>query len=132
LRVRGFSLIELIIVLSIIGVINVVLFPKFTHIMDGARQISARSTARGVMVAIEEYFFIHQSYPDCSQCTMDTLVDSLKKYNLFTKVPDNPYTGEPYTGADSSGKMVYHRLSQTEYTLRVYGRDNDAIILQYP
>lgn len=132
MRANGFSLIELIFVIAIIAVINAVFIPKFSGIIDYAKTISAKSTARQIMIGIEEYFFIHQVYPDGSNVGIHQVISVLEDSNIMKTSPINPFTGSPFTAQDAGGRMLYNRESGTEYTLRLYGKNNETIILSYP
>lgn len=50
---KGFTLIELIVVIAIIAILAAVLIPRFTGFTDDARQKAAMSDARNILVAVE-------------------------------------------------------------------------------
>ncbi len=132
MRVQGFSLIELMIVIGVIALINIVMVPNFTALHRSAKQISAKSSARSFMVSLEQYYFIHQRYPEGADVPISMLFPTLKELALIQSDPINPFTGQAYSLDDASGKIVYSLTASDEYMLTGYGVDNQAVIFQYP
>jgi prepilin-type N-terminal cleavage/methylation domain-containing protein len=50
---KGFTLIELIVVIAIIAILAAVLIPRFVGFSDSAREKSALSDARNILLALE-------------------------------------------------------------------------------
>ena len=53
--VSGFTLVELLIVIAIIGILTSLLFPVFARVRDKARQVACISNARQIGIALQEY-----------------------------------------------------------------------------
>ena len=132
MRAKGFSLIELMIVIGVIALINIIMVPNFTSLHRSAKQISAKSSARSFMVSLEQYYFIHHEYPEGSNVSISSLFTVLKENALMQSDPINPYTGQPYAMQDLSGKLLYSRGSSDGYVLKGYGIDNQQVIFEYP
>ena len=132
MRAKGFSLIELMIVIGIIALINVVMIPNYSSLQRSAKQISAKSSARNLMIALEQYYFIHQEYPEGVNIGIAGLFPKLKEDGLITQYPMNPYTGKSYSLNDEAGKMIYSRHHSDQYQLRGYNFSNEKIIFEYP
>ena len=132
MRAKGFSLIELMIVIGVIALINMVMIPNYTSLQRSAKQISAKSSARSLMVAIEQYYFIHQQYPEGLNVSISELFSELKANELMSKDPINPYTGQPYTLQDDVGQIIYSRLSSDAYQLKGYGHNAQDVLFEYP
>jgi len=130
--VRGFSLIELMIVIGIIAIINLVMVPSFTSLQRSAKQLSAKSSARQLMVGLEQYHFMHQVYPEGTNVPMATIAKLLIDEQIIQALPTNPYTGQVYGVQDSSGQIMYTKQSSIEYHIVGYGEDNDVIIFSFP
>ncbi|QDU36238.1 Type II secretion system protein G precursor [Maioricimonas rarisocia] len=62
-RHRGFTLIELVIVVLVIGILAATVAPRFTKVTDSSRESSVRENLRLVRQAIELHLAHHGSYP---------------------------------------------------------------------
>ena len=133
MRVHGFSLIELMIVLSIAGILSLTLIPQFQVIHNTARELSAKSIARSITIALEQYYFQHQTYPNGENLSIQSIITDLASKRLLSNIPKNPFTGGPYSGGDGSGKLEYRPPTSTvpSYTLVGYGKYNQQIIFSY-
>ena len=132
MRVKAFSLIELLVVIGIVAIINIAMFPNFASIQNTAKEISSKSLARTIMIALEQYYFTNQGYPDGVNVSIYSIIEILVDNNFLQSVPINPFTGEPHSNFDSSGQILYKKLSSSNYLLIGYGNDNEDIIFEYP
>jgi prepilin-type N-terminal cleavage/methylation domain-containing protein len=104
---KGFTLIELIITISIIGIIAGILYPNFSKIQQKAKETAMQSVAHSLQMAVESYSLNQGAYPDGDNTPILDLVNVLKEDGDLTKVPKNPFTGKTYTSSDSSGQIYY-------------------------
>jgi prepilin-type N-terminal cleavage/methylation domain-containing protein len=132
MKYKGFSLIELLIVLGVIALINIIMLPNFSSLMGTAKATSAKSNVRSIMVSIEQYYFINQTYPTGSNVSISSVLDQLQASNIITTVPTNPFTGTAYSSFDQSGLVRYELLGTDEYRIQLYGNNNEALIFEYP
>ena len=132
MKYKGFSLIELLIVLGVIALINVIMLPNFSSLMISAKTTSAKSNVRSIMVSIEQYYFINQVYPAGTNVAISSVIDQLESFDIITSTPTNPFTGTAYTSSDQSGLVRYELLATDEYRIQLYGNNNEAIIFEYP
>ncbi|HMN19761.1 MAG TPA: type II secretion system major pseudopilin GspG [Ottowia sp.] len=100
-RVRGFTLIELMVVLVIIGVLAALIVPNVLDRTDDARATAARTDVRNIMQALKLYKLDNQRFPTAEQGlqalvqrpTIAPVPSNWRPY--LEKLPNDPW-GQPY------------------------------------
>jgi general secretion pathway protein G len=108
-RQRGFTLIEMIVVLVIMGMLAAIVVPNVLDRLDQGRATAARTDINNLMQALKLYKLDNQRYPSAEQ-GLDALVHkptagtpppSWKPY--LDKLPNDPW-GHPYQYANPGVK----------------------------
>jgi len=97
----GFTLVELIIVIAIIGILAAIAIPSFKPAPDKAREAVLKTDLHTMREALDQYFADKARYPE----SLDTLVEE----GYLRAVPVDPFTQSSSTWrliyANESGKQ---------------------------
>lgn len=94
LRKQGFTFIEILVVITIIGVLTLVATTNFAVVNKKARDGKRQGDLEQIKVALEMYRTDVKAYPDSSDWTPDVGSDLV--YDSTTYIDDIP--GDPKTG----------------------------------
>jgi general secretion pathway protein G len=96
---KGFTLIELMVVVAIIGILVSIAVPTYKNIIERAKETVLRQNLASLRDVIDQYYADKGKYPD----SLDALVSD----GYFRHLPVDPMTGKadwktvPYTGSDT-------------------------------
>ena len=93
---QGFTLIELMIVVAIIGILAAIAIPNFMTYQAKARQSEAKVGLGGIFTSATAYFAENNTYAAASQAAVGYSPSGSPKYNFW-------YGGFSFTPAGSSG-----------------------------
>jgi len=108
---QGMSMIEILIVISIIAILSIVLFLAYNRQISRAQDAKRKDDLEDLRVAFEDYYNDYECYPDM------TLLDNCGGTDLqpyLREVPCDPKYKDPYVGFTLSGDSCdgYRVLTQ--------------------
>ena len=112
LKEKGFTLIEMLVVVTIIGLLVAVIMPRFTGQVDKAREEKFNSTVFMIEQQAEIYYYKYGSYP-AGEVKPENWksVEVYKTYFKSEEPPINPYyevdnTQPQYYNLNSTGNVT--------------------------
>lgn len=105
-RRKGFTLIELMVVLAIIALLSAIVAPRYFKSVDRARENTLRTSLNVMRDAIDKFAADKGRYPDS--------LDELAEKRYIREVPEDPITGRrdswlmlpPPPGSSTTGLMA--------------------------
>ena len=111
LNQKGFTLVELMVVIAILGVLAAIALPKFTDSTTSANTAKAQADLRTIDSAIVMYQAQEGTTPPNADDT-----DALVKANLLVEQPKPP-VGDVYCTAAGEGKTKITIAKDDEYAI---------------
>jgi len=114
MRIKAFTLIELLIVIAIIGILMALLFPAVGSAITAARKAQARNDVVQIVNACRAYETEYgigpwgtNTYTDVSGDLLDVLMGSNARRIVFLEVPDTRGKRKPgFTNVGGNGKFI--------------------------
>jgi len=122
---EGFTLIELMIVIAVIGILAAVLIPYTFRAQDRARETGVMNAARAIQTGLEMYASNQTSAPWYPKDA--TGIKNLTAY--VSPVPKNPFNGEGYldkVGGSSPILLGYGNTATIGPGVITYESDSDG------
>ncbi|MFC1560035.1 type II secretion system protein [Candidatus Margulisiibacteriota bacterium] len=132
MKSKGFTLLELLVVITIISIIAVFMMPNFLGIKDRTKEAGVKAVMRSVQLAIESYEIENTFYPLDNNITLRQLCDDyLLDPGYVSKIPKNPFTGKEYAADDTAGKILYfYDEPKGSYRMVGYKRNGTTELLE--
>jgi type IV pilus assembly protein PilE len=111
---KGFTLIELMIVVAIIGILASIVMPNYTEYVNRARATEATSALADMRIRMEQYFQDNRTYDGASCAAPDGTNTEFFDF-ACSEVPD----GDSYTlEAQGTGVMADYRYDINENNVK--------------
>ncbi|MBN3033414.1 MAG: prepilin-type N-terminal cleavage/methylation domain-containing protein [Candidatus Saganbacteria bacterium] len=129
---KGFTLVEILVVIGIIGLLAVFLAPNLLGARDRAKEAGVKGVMHTVQLAIEAYQMDNNVYPIAYNLPLESLCRNyLMGGGYMAAVPKNPFTGQEYADGDVMGKIIYNYTDATQvYALTGYKKNGIAKVLE--
>lgn len=105
---KGYTLIELMIVIGIIGLLVSIALPQYRYAQQKAKEAVLRENLTRMREVLDQYFSDKGKYP----ASLQTLVDD----NYFRKMPVDPITGR-----DDTWEIIYEEMGDNPTPDQVAG-----------
>ncbi len=87
---RGFTLIELMIVVAIIAILAGILIPNFVNARSQAQSAACESNLRAIATALELYYADNQIYPPASAASVQPALLTVNGVAYLNNTPKDP------------------------------------------
>jgi prepilin-type N-terminal cleavage/methylation domain-containing protein len=117
---KGFTLIELMLVVTILGIIAAIAIPNFISMQDRANEGRVKANMHTLQTGVEDFAIQNNRYPLAADGPAVELLLS------GTVVPDNPFSGAPTVitwggAAAAPGDLGYIVPGLNQYTISGFG-----------
>jgi prepilin-type N-terminal cleavage/methylation domain-containing protein len=134
---KGFTLIELMIVVVIIGILAAIAIPNFISMQDRARESSVKANMHTAQLAMEDFAVQSDGIYSTAEADATPGGETVAELCPGDQWPDNPFSSPKAASAPTwgaapadEGEFGFETATVTSYNIQGCGKDGNLLTLE--
>jgi prepilin-type N-terminal cleavage/methylation domain-containing protein len=138
MKARGFTLIELMIVVVVIGILAVLVIPIFSRMVARSKEAAVKSNCHTVQLAAEDFAVqnggvyaadVGADVTPSGQTITDMLPGAALLENPFTKAATEPVDGVAANAGETAYTPIIQNVVNVGYSITGVGKEANSVII---